>query len=174
MRGNVFAVTALLFVALGVGGALPAGAKERPVVVGKGAVPVGLIRPSASLTAVEGATYVGSQSCRDCHSKEYTEWAASGHANMLRAVTPDIVKGDFADCEIAYEGVEVEAADKSKVKIAPKIKTETRDGKFFVTLLDADNSANNQSYEVVEVLGSLWEQQYYLKVGDKIFPSPVR
>ena len=109
MRGNVFAVTALLFVALGVGGALPAGAKERPVVVGKGAVPVGLIRPSASLTAVEGATYVGSQSCRDCHSKEYTEWAASGHANMLRAVTPDIVKGDFADCEIAYEGVEVEA-----------------------------------------------------------------
>lgn len=104
MRGNVFAVTALLFVALGVGGVLPAEAKEKPVVVGKGAVPVGLIKPSASVTAVEGATYVGSQSCRDCHSKEYTEWAASGHANMLRAVTPDIVKGDFADCEIAYEG----------------------------------------------------------------------
>lgn len=174
MRGNVFVVTALLFVALGVGGVLPAEAKEKPVVVGKGAVPVGLIRPSASVTAVEGATYVGSQSCRDCHSKEYTEWAASGHANMLRAVTPDIVKGDFANCEIAYEGVEVEAADKSKVKIAPKIKTETKDGKFFVTLLDMDNPANNQSYEVVEVLGSLWEQQYYLKVGDKIFPSPVR
>ena len=152
MRGNVFAVTALLFVALGVGGELPAEAKEKPVVVGKGAVPVGLIRPSASVTAVEGATYVGSQSCRDCHSKEYTEWAASGHANMLRAVTPDIVKGDFANCEIAYEGVEVEAADKSKVKIAPKIKTETKDGKFFVTLLDMDNPANNQSYEVVEVL----------------------
>ena len=33
MRGNVFAVTALLFVALGVGGALPAGAKEKPVVM---------------------------------------------------------------------------------------------------------------------------------------------
>ena len=79
-----------------------------------------------------------------------------------------------SNCEIAYEGVEVEAADKSKVKIAPKIKTETKDGKFFVTLLDMDNPANNQSYEVVEVLGSLWEQQYYLKVGDKIFPSPVR
>ena len=98
MRGYVFAVTALLFVALGVGGELSAEAKEKPVVVGKGAVPVGLIRPSASVTAVEGATYVGSQSCRDCHSKEYTEWAASGHANMLRAVTPDIVKGDFANC----------------------------------------------------------------------------
>lgn len=61
MRGNVFAVTALLFVALGVGGVLPAEAKEKPVVVGKGAVPVGLIRPSTSVTAVEGATYVGSQ-----------------------------------------------------------------------------------------------------------------
>ena len=45
MRGNVFVVTALLFVALGVGGVLPAEAKEKPVVVGKGAVPVGLIRP---------------------------------------------------------------------------------------------------------------------------------
>ena len=36
MRGNVFAVTALLCVALGVGGKLPAEAKEKPVVVGKG------------------------------------------------------------------------------------------------------------------------------------------
>lgn len=59
MRGNVFAVTALLFVALGVGGALPAGAKEKPVVIGKGAVPVGLIRPSASVTAVEGGNLCG-------------------------------------------------------------------------------------------------------------------
>ena len=114
MRVNVLALSALLFVALGVGGALPAGAKEMPVVIGKGAVPVGLIRPSASVTAVEGATYVGSQSCRDCHSKEYAEWAASGHANMLRAVTPDIVKGDFADCEIAYEGVRLKPLTKAK------------------------------------------------------------
>ena len=30
MRGNVFVVTALLFVALGVGGVLPAEAKEKP------------------------------------------------------------------------------------------------------------------------------------------------
>lgn len=70
--------------------------------------------------------------------------------------------------------VEVEDANKTKVKLAPKVRTETKDGKYFVTLLDADNATASQSYEVVEVLGSLWEQQYYLKVGNKIFPSPVR
>lgn len=93
---------------------------------------------------------------------------------MLRPVRPEIVKADFGGVEIVYEGVEVEDADKNKVKISPKVRTESRDGKFFVTLLDADTPANTQSYEVVEVLGSLWEQQYYIKVGEKTYPSPVR
>ena len=135
---------------------------------------VGLVTPSASAAAVEGASHVGSTACRECHAREYTQWAASGHANMLREVRPDIVKGDFSDAVIAYEGVEVEDAAKNKVKVNPAVKAETRDGRYFVTLLDADSQANAQSYEVVEVLGSLWEQQYYLKVGDKVYPSPVR
>jgi len=149
--------------------------EKKPALAPKPAAPVaGLQKPSAPVAFLDGASHVGSAACKDCHAKEFTQWAASGHANMLRPVKPEIVKADFGGVEIAYEGVEVEDADKNKVKINPKVKAETRDGKFFVTLLDADNPANAQSYEVVEVLGSLWEQQYYLKVGDKIFPSPVR
>lgn len=132
-----------------------------------------LARPTVALDPIN-ATFVGSRACQDCHAQEYKQWSASGHANMLRAVAPEIVKGDFNNQEIAYESVEVEDTNKNKVKITPKVRTETKDGKYFVSFLDADNSTANQTYEVVEVLGSLWEQQYYLKVGNKIFPSPVR
>ncbi|WP_243358501.1 ammonia-forming cytochrome c nitrite reductase subunit c552 [Fundidesulfovibrio terrae] len=148
--------------------------KKNPPAAKPAAPMAGLQKPSAPVDFLEGASFVGSAACKDCHVKEFTQWAASGHANMLRPVKPEIVKADFGGVEIAYEGVEVEDADKNKVKINPKVKAETRDGKFFVTLLDADNPGNAQSYEVVEVLGSLWEQQYYLTVGDKVFPSPVR
>lgn len=134
----------------------------------------GLSRPSTSGAFLEGAAYVGSAACKDCHDIEFKQWAVSGHANMLRPVKPEIVTADFGGVEIAYEGVEVEDADKNKVRLNPKVRAETKDGKFFVTLLDADKPENNQSYEVVEVLGSLWEQQYYLNVGGKVFPSPVR
>ena len=175
MRGKRLLAITVMLAALGAGGGKALMAKDKPTpVVGKSSVPVGLVKPSTPVTAVEGATFTGSQACQDCHAKEYKEWAASGHANMLRPFSPEIVKGDFSGIEISYEGVEVEDANKNKVKINPKVKAETKDGKYFVTLLDADSPANNQSYEVVKVLGSLWEQQYYIKVGDKEFPSPIR
>src|SRR5438046_1664354 len=34
------------------------------------------------------ATYGGSKSCRDCHAKEFAEWAGSHHALAERAVDP--------------------------------------------------------------------------------------
>ena len=175
MRGKQWVAVTAILTALGVGGGTSLMAKEKPApMVSRASMPMGLVKPSSPITAVEGATFIGSQACQDCHAKEYKEWAASGHANMLRPFSPGIVKGDFGGVEISYEGVEVEDADKNKVKINPKVKTETKDGKLFVTLLDTDVPSNSQSYEVVEVLGSLWEQQYYLKVGDKVFSSPVR
>lgn len=134
----------------------------------------GLSMASTSVAFLEGATNIGSKACQQCHAQQFKEWAASGHANMLRPYSPDIVKGDFNGVEISYEGVEVEDADKNKAKINPKVKTETKDGRLFVTLLDADKPENTQTYEVVKVLGSLWEQQYYLKVGERTYPSPVR
>ncbi len=175
MRGERLLVVTAMLAALVAGGGTVLMAKDNSApVMGKASVPVGLIKPSTPVTAVDGATFTGSQACQDCHANEYKEWAASGHANMLRPFSPGIVKGNFSGIEIAYEGVEVEDADKNKIKINPKVRAETKDGKYFVTLIDADSSANTQSYEVVEVLGSLWEQQYYVKVGDKVFPSPVR
>ena len=174
-RKRFIAITAIL-TSLGLGGGttLMAMEKKQPQAIARASLPMNLAQPSVSVAAVEGAAFTGSQACQDCHAKEYKEWSASGHANMLRPVSPGIVKADFSGLEIPYEGVEVEDADKNKVKINPRVKVETKDGKYFVTLLDVDSPENTQSYEVVEVLGSLWEQQYYVKVGDKIFPSPVR
>ena len=174
-RKWLIAITAIL-TSLGLGGGttLMAVEKKQPQAIARASSAMSLAQPSVSVAAIEGATFTGSQACQDCHAKEYKEWSASGHANMLRPVSPGIVKADFSGIEIPYEGVEVEDADKNKVKISPKVKAETKDGKYFVTLLDVDSPANTQSYEVVEVLGSLWEQQYYVKVGDKVFPSPVR
>jgi len=176
MRGKRLFMAATILAALGMGGgsALMAMEKKTTQAGAKATLAAGLIKPSTSTTAIEGASYTGSAACKDCHAKEFKEWNASGHANMLRAVKADIVKGDFSGLEITYEGVEVEDAEKKKVKINPRVKVENKDGKFFVSLLDMDNPAGTQTYEVVEVLGSLWEQQYYLKVGSKVYPSPVR
>lgn len=175
MRNKHMIAVAILLSALTAlsGTALSAKGKNLPASGGMG-VPVGLAAPSAPSDAVAGASYVGSAACKACHAKEHEAWAVSGHANMLRPFSPGIITADFSGALITYEGVEVEDADKNKVKINPSVKTETRDGVFYVTLLDTDNPANTQSYEVVEVLGGLWEQQYYIKAGDKLFPSPVR
>ena len=56
--------------------------------------------------ALERATYVGSESCRSCHQKEWDLWKLSDHAHAMAVATPETVLGDFEDrtfTHIAFE-----------------------------------------------------------------------
>ncbi len=133
-----------------------------------------LYKPAVSVAGQEGADFVGVKACAQCHTNEHAAWLKTGHANMLQPIRPELVKADFNDVEVAFEGVEVEDAQKNKTKINPKVRLHREGDDFQVILADADNPQNTQAYTVTEVLGGTWEQQFYIQVGKNVFPSPVR
>lgn len=49
-------------------------------------------------------TYVGSNQCQSCHSKEFTSYAASDHAHAMDTALPRSVKGDFNNSRFIYYG----------------------------------------------------------------------
>jgi predicted CXXCH cytochrome family protein len=140
---------------------------------GKG-LPVAENKKAVSSSVVKEAQYVGSGICKACHEKEFTDWSGTWHANMHRETTPANVKADFNNLEITYSEFEIETADKTKVKISPTIRLDKKGDTFTMTLVDKDNPANNQSYPVVYVLGGNWNQHFEARVGDLLFPTPMR
>lgn len=56
--------------------------------------------------ALTRAEYAGSQSCRECHLREWELWQLSDHAHAMAEATPQTVLGDFNDrtfTHIAFE-----------------------------------------------------------------------
>jgi len=51
------------------------------------------------------ATYVGRQTCAQCHQQQYDQWRGSHHDLAMDLATDDSVLGDFDDQEIIYQGV---------------------------------------------------------------------
>ncbi|MDZ7616099.1 MAG: multiheme c-type cytochrome, partial [Patescibacteria group bacterium] len=45
------------------------------------------------------ATYVGRESCRECHEQEVERWHGSDHHLAMKRATPEFVRGDFEDRE---------------------------------------------------------------------------
>lgn len=120
------------------------------------------------------ARYVGSDSCKSCHEKQHAEWAATWHAKMERLPSPDIVLGDFNNRVITYKDVAVKGKDGKEEKLAFQVRTSQRDGKFFFTVLDKDNAANDQTFEIAKTLGGKWDQHYEIRIGENFFPALVR
>lgn len=120
------------------------------------------------------AKYTGSESCKACHDKQHAEWAQTWHAKMERWPTAEIVVGDFNNRTITYKDVPVQVKDSKPVNVSFQVRTHQRDGKFLFTVLDKDNPANNQTYEVAKVLGGKWDQHYEIKLGENFLPAPIR
>jgi predicted CXXCH cytochrome family protein len=130
----------------------------------------------------KGATYTGSAQCKSCHELQYSEWQATWHSKMLRAPAKQIVVGNF-NTTVRFESVDALALGDSltqpkqpKKKVHFDIVTSEKDGKYFFTIQDNDRnqSVNDQSYEVVWVVGGNWEQTYHVKIKDYLFPAPLR
>lgn len=131
-------------------------------------------KEATSTESLKGATYVGSKTCSSCHKKDYQAWKETWHANMDRDFNPAIVIADFNNVEITYKDVEIDGADKKKVKISPTIKLNQDSGAFTLTLIDNDNPANNQTYKIAYVFGGNWNQHFKAQVGSVYYPTPMR
>jgi predicted CXXCH cytochrome family protein len=120
------------------------------------------------------AKFVGAQSCKTCHAKQYDEWSETWHAKMERWPSPDVIVGDFNDRSVNWRNIAIRDKDGKESRISPSGITSRKGDKFFFTLLDKDDPANNQTYEVAKVLGGKWDQGYEVKIGDNFIPAPIR
>lgn len=131
-------------------------------------------RVASGQTFFGDARYVGAEACKACHGDHYNDWKGTWHAKMERLPSPDIIVGDFADRTITMKGVKIKAKDGKETIIAPSVRAFREGDRFFFTLIDADNAANNQTYEISKVLGGKWDQGYEVKFGDNYLPAPLR
>lgn len=120
------------------------------------------------------AAYVGSQTCQSCHASQFQDWSKTWHAKMERWPAPDIVVGDFNNRTINYKDVRVRTKDGKEARVSFTVITSTKDGKYYFTVIDKDNEANNQTFQVAKVLGGKWDQNYEIKVGDNFLPALIR
>ncbi len=142
-------------------------------------LPLGALQPSKSVPSgaefFRGAGYVGSPACQQCHTKEYGEWQSTWHAKMIRKPSPGVVVGDFNDIVHTFPKIEADRVDGKGVgMIDPSVRLSNRDGRYFFTLLDKDNPANEVTYEVDLVIGGNWDQHYEVFVDNQHFPTPMR
>jgi predicted CXXCH cytochrome family protein len=142
--------------------------------VSKKTLPTAAKKETVVAEGIKNSAYAGSEACKNCHQKEHADWKETWHANMHRDIKPSIVKADFNNVEITYKEVEIETADKKKVKISPSIKLVKDGDKFTFTLIDKDNAANNQTYPVAYVLGGNWEQHFEAAVNGMYYATPMR
>lgn len=83
------------------------------------------------------ATYVGRQSCAECHAKEVELWTGSFHDLAMDLATPDTVLGDFNDVEFIHFDI--------------RSRMYRQDGKYMVYTEGPDGQMHD--YEVKYVFG---------------------
>ncbi len=120
------------------------------------------------------ASYVGSESCKSCHQSQYEDWSVTWHAKMERLPSPDVVVGDFNNRTITYKDIKVKGKDGKEETLTFEAVTSTKDGKYYFTMIDKDNPANNQTYQIAKTLGGKWDQHYEVKIGENYLPAPIR
>jgi len=71
-------------------------------------VPLSVLRHGASGDLPGGgdkAEFVGRESCRPCHEKEFASWLNSDHDRAMDLATEETVLGDFDDAEFSSHGI---------------------------------------------------------------------
>src|SRR5690349_999425 len=58
------------------------------------------------LPAPKKNEYITSTQCRSCHPDQYASWHRSFHRTMTQAATPDVIRGDFNDVRLKFDGDE--------------------------------------------------------------------
>ncbi len=103
-------------------------------------------------------TYVGRQTCIECHAQQYDQWKGSDHDLAMREATDDTVLGDFNDQRLEHFGIESRMF---------------RDGeRFLVTTEGPDGEL--ATYEVKYAFGYDPLQQYLVEFpGGRLQALPI-
>jgi hypothetical protein len=103
-----------------------------------------------SAEAGQAATYVGSDSCRNCHEAAWKNWRTSGHFKAMLPASPETVLGDFDDATFEYAGL--------------THRFYRRGGRF---LVETDNARGElQEFEIHYTFGYYPLQQYLVGFPD--------
>jgi hypothetical protein len=109
-----------------------------------------LLTAANQQSAATPATFVGSETCAGCHTREADRWRGSQHAHAMQHATEQSVLGDFSDASFDYYGV--------------RSRFLRRDGKFLVETDGPDGKA--ATFEVKYTFGLDPLQQYLVEFSD--------
>jgi predicted CXXCH cytochrome family protein len=99
--------------------------------------------PSGTPSNIHPTDYVGPQTCRPCHKRNYESWAGHPHRWMNAPAGAETVKGDFSGTAIAYRGGKA---------------TFTREADKYAMQLERDGQ--RRTYRITETIGSRFFQYY--------------
>ena len=101
----------------------------------------------ASRSGASAATFVGRETCAECHAEEDRLWAGSHHDLAMQVAGPDTVLGDFDDASFTYGTVTTTFS--------------VRDGRYIVRTDGPDGEL--QDFEVAYAFGVDPLQQYLIE-----------
>lgn len=105
------------------------------------------------------AEYVGSGTCKACHSDKFESWSQTLHSKMLQVPSQETVIGDFTGTITLSE---------PSHNIPPvNIELSGEGGVYTVKIGDT-------VYTVEYTLGSKWKQRYLTRVGNSIYILPIQ
>ncbi|MEE8358061.1 MAG: multiheme c-type cytochrome [Candidatus Hydrothermarchaeales archaeon] len=108
----------------------------------------------AAPTTTDGANYVGSLRCKECHEGTYAGWKTTLHPHMVQELGENVVLGDF------MENNRISFKDKTTTM-------STKDGEYYITTTGSDGEEH--TYEVLYTIGSAWKQRYLTKFDNGEF-----
>lgn len=112
-------------------------------------------------TSAEGATYVGSRECAECHQEKHAGWLSTLHPYKVQEASHETIVGDF------WKNNTFEHSD--GVTITMK---EVND-RFFMNTVNQDGQY--QDFEIIYTLGGEWKQRYMTVMADgAIHPLPIQ
>lgn len=111
-----------------------------------------------ALPAGQTASYVGRNTCAECHKPEFQAWTGSHHDAAMQEATPETVLGNFQEQTLEHFGV--------------KTRMFERDGKYWV---EAQNAAGKtEEYPIKYTFGVAPLQQYLVEFpGGRLQVLPV-
>jgi len=92
------------------------------------------------------ASYIGSESCKNCHRSQFSDWKTSDHFLAMQHAHDTTVLGDFNDVSFVADGV--------------KSRFFKKDGKFYINTEGGDG--RNHDFEVLYTFGHYPLQQYLI------------
>ncbi|MDO5608646.1 MAG: tetratricopeptide repeat protein [Capnocytophaga sp.] len=112
-------------------------------------MPADAYQPLPSATTSQTATYIGVESCRECHAEAFDQWQQSHHFRAMEVADTTSVLGDFDQATYTADGI--------------TSRFFTENGNYFIHTQGEDGVYRD--YEVLYTFGFYPLQQYLIAFG---------